>query len=103
MLRLFDPEYLVRLLRFVRNKPLTVSLSIYLSVLNVPFDMALSRRSVLQATRITGIDLPHIDRTSSIHCHLSVEKKCRLTFCVTLSKESGVSTEKAIRMICAFE
>lgn len=79
-----------------------------LSTLNVPFPIALSLRSVLQATKITGIALPQIDRTSSIHFMSQLEShrhRCEneLTFCVTLSSESGVSTENAIRMTWALE
>lgn len=46
---------------------LTVSVSMNSSGRYVPFAFALSRRSVLHATRITGMLLPHIDLTSSIH------------------------------------
>lgn len=46
---------------------LTVAVSIYLYGVNDPLAMALSRRSALQATNITGIAFPQICRTSSIH------------------------------------
>lgn len=90
---------------------LTTSASIKVSGLYVPFWMALSRRSVLHATRMTGIDGPQMERTSSIHCRRGISQSHvvthqttqLLTFCVTLSKLSGVSTEKAMRMMCALE
>lgn len=45
----------------------TVARSVNRSGEKVPFAIALSRRSVLHATRMTGIALPQIDLTSSIH------------------------------------
>jgi hypothetical protein len=53
------------------TEELTVAVSIYLSAVKVPLAMALSRRSALQATNITGIAFPHICRTSSIHYLIS--------------------------------
>lgn len=55
-----------KLLKFL--SPLTVSRSMNVCGVNVPFSIALSRRSTLHATSTTGIDLPQILRTSSIHC-----------------------------------
>lgn len=46
---------------------LTVASSMNSSRLNVPFAIALSRRSRLHPTRMTGIDDPQMLRTSSIH------------------------------------
>lgn len=45
----------------------TVARSVNRSGEKVPFAIALSRRSALHATRMTGIVLPQIDLTSSIH------------------------------------
>lgn len=49
------------------SEKLTVSASIQFAGLNVPLAIALSRKSTLQATRITGMDAPQMERTSSIH------------------------------------
>lgn len=66
-------------------------------------------RSDLQPTRMTGMVGPHMERTSSIHCgggmneYWDVENVGGGTFTVTLSRESGVSMAKAMRMTCDLE
>lgn len=69
------------------------------------------RRSDLQPTRMTGIAVPQIERTSSIHCSSRLVSNCKFTevlkdtrtFTLTLSRESGTSIAKAMRMTCDFE
>ena len=67
-----------------------------------------SRKSFLRPTRMTGT-FGHRSFASSTHyitvniCQQDNTSDIKLTLCLTLSRESGVSMEKPINMTCAFE
>ena len=92
------------------RRRLTVERSTNFSALYVPAAIALSLRSVLARHQYHRYSLPAytpdlfnpLHRLSTI-CHKMILCQSRLTFCTTFSRESGESTENAMRMTWALE